>query len=430
MRAATSQQMKDATKKWGHPGTHMLVGLSESPPGQTRGQIGYRPMFALPLRPHAPPANKPWGWEVLNGNFESNGWLGTVLFGQMPNYLGSDLPYLSAANNMPVDPIFLPQPFALGINAGDTHRSWRLRDMGRQLTRPSHAPVTFADLEVADHDAIDPAVSIFMQLARAMQTQQQLAPPPYGGPPLSIDALRFLNDTQTWIDDQMTTNHACFKHLSSLAAKLNGFVKMVVLVQGQPAVNVLGNLEHEFGSRGGGVIRMLRENQDDIDGFYASLATLYPNGLGQLLGKEIEIWVDDVLDRAYDDKDAIKYEWQTFTIGHQWNLKPLKDNPTEDPALETNWTAANQVIPSAQYPVSLQAMNGGTVWSQTGEVYKFIADLTNCDNNKSLLAPGASEDPTSPYYMNNIASWAAGVMHPAPITWGSFQQFNPIILTY
>jgi penicillin amidase len=57
-----------------------------------------------------------------------------------------------------------------------------------------------------------------------------------------------------------------------------------------------------------------------------------------------------------------------------------------------------------------------TIWSQAGETFVQIVDLADVDRSLSLLPPGLSEDPTSPHANDQIPLWAAGKMHPAPLS--------------
>jgi penicillin amidase len=58
---------------------------------------------------------------------------------------------------------------------------------------------------------------------------------------------------------------------------------------------------------------------------------------------------------------------------------------------------------------------GGTIWSQKGNSYTHIVDLAEIDNSRAVLPPGISEDPESPFHLDQVSLWAAGQTRPAPI---------------
>ena len=118
-----------------------------------------------------------------------------------------------------------------------------------------------------------------------------------------------------------------------------------------------------------------------------------------------------------------------FDLNHQWNLHAIRGSSSpSDPTDSSNW------LPGNQTEAGLSAMVGTTVWSQVGEAYKFVADLDDPDKNKSLLAPGVSEDPneTGPNGLSDVnqAAWVSGTMYAAPMTWGTFTEHPFAILSY
>jgi hypothetical protein len=57
-----------------------------------------------------------------------------------------------------------------------------------------------------------------------------------------------------------------------------------------------------------------------------------------------------------------------------------------------------------------------TVWSQIGNSYTQIVDLSDIDNSRTILPPGVSEDPESPFYLSQVDLWLKGTTHPAPLS--------------
>jgi hypothetical protein len=58
----------------------------------------------------------------------------------------------------------------------------------------------------------------------------------------------------------------------------------------------------------------------------------------------------------------------------------------------------------------------GTIWSQKGNSYTQIVDLADIDNSRSVLPPGISEDPKSPFHWDQVPLWVKGTTHAAPLS--------------
>jgi len=62
----------------------------------------------------------------------------------------------------------------------------------------------------------------------------------------------------------------------------------------------------------------------------------------------------------------------------------------------------------------LTCLDQGTIWSQPGNLYSQIVDLSDVDNSRSMMAPGNSED--GQFRTNQVALWVQGTTHPAPLS--------------
>jgi penicillin amidase len=71
---------------------------------------------------------------------------------------------------------------------------------------------------------------------------------------------------------------------------------------------------------------------------------------------------------------------------------------------------ANRIMPD------LVTTSGNTIWSQLGNSYTQVVDLSNIDNSRAFLPPGISEDPRSPHFFDQIELWVAGETRPAPLS--------------
>ena len=77
--------------------------------------------------------------------------------------------------------------------------------------------------------------------------------------------------------------------------------------------------------------------------------------------------------------------------------------PSVDPSLD------------AQSP-RFEVVERGSVWSPKEDGYSQIVDLNDIDNSRAMIAPGISEDPESPFYLNQMDLWAKGELRPAPLS--------------
>lgn len=64
----------------------------------------------------------------------------------------------------------------------------------------------------------------------------------------------------------------------------------------------------------------------------------------------------------------------------------------------------------------LDCKHTNTILSQHGNSYSQNVRFDNIDLSKSLLPPGLSENPSSPYFDNQILIWSSGELHQSPLT--------------
>jgi len=64
----------------------------------------------------------------------------------------------------------------------------------------------------------------------------------------------------------------------------------------------------------------------------------------------------------------------------------------------------------------LECRDQGTIWSQPGNLYTQIVDLSDIDNSRSMIAPGNSEDAASAFRTSGIDLWVRGATHRAPLS--------------
>ncbi|MGC9320964.1 MAG: penicillin acylase family protein [Kosmotogaceae bacterium] len=74
----------------------------------------------------------------------------------------------------------------------------------------------------------------------------------------------------------------------------------------------------------------------------------------------------------------------------------------------------------------LVTTSGNTVWSQLGNSYTQIVDLSNIDNSRAFLV---SEDPRSTHFFDQVELWAAGETRPAPLSHEEVMKYAESIET-
>jgi hypothetical protein len=67
-------------------------------------------------------------------------------------------------------------------------------------------------------------------------------------------------------------------------------------------------------------------------------------------------------------------------------------------------------------PLALFCVDGSTILSQANQSYSQMVDLADVDNSLSILPPGQSEFPTSPYRFSTLKLWQKAKLHPAPLS--------------
>ncbi len=84
---------------------------------------------------------------------------------------------------------------------------------------------------------------------------------------------------------------------------------------------------------------------------------------------------------------------------------------------QANWLGIESLAPEHDLDSPpLVAPIVQSIWSQTGQTYSQVVDFSNLDGSLSVIAPGISEDPSSPHFKDQMDLWAKGDYHPAPLS--------------
>lgn len=289
--------------------------------------------------------------------------LGRIPLDHMPHMLNPDSHVISHANNLPVGSWY---PYDIGIGTGGTghsSRSLRLVELLRGDTR--YSPETFESQ--IHRDDTNPSVAKLFPIAKRLAQEMNIAD---SGVPALLDALK------AW-DLRYRSTQPGYQAALALAGAL------LTPYRQSPLTERIGGGE-------GGIARLAR-----------LLAEQYGNTEATPTDRDVRGYLASWLrqaGKAYQDSSSSR---TTHSMPYQAN------GPMGFPSLDARLDLVSPPLACTQ---------GGTIWSQTGNSYTQIVDLADIDNSRTVLPPGVSEDPASPWHANQMDLWAAGSTHPAPLS--------------
>lgn len=116
--------------------------------------------------------------------------------------------------------------------------------------------------------------------------------------------------------------------------------------------------------------------------------------------EELAVWVNQLLEASAGSLREAVSQVRKVVMVYQTNLEGF-------PSI---YPDANRKVPN------LVTTSGNTIWSQLGNSYTQIVDLSNIDKSRAFLTPGASEDPRSPHFFDQVELWVTGETRPAPLS--------------
>ena len=320
------------------------------------GNIGYWTLAAVPIRKRLPILPHE-GW---TGQDE---WGGLIPFEDMPHLANPVTGFISTANNLPVGAWY---PYHLGIatgGGGDTPRSWRLRELLSDAQGLS--PDGFLGVH---RDAVSPTVRDFVRFALMVVDED-------GAPNSSVAAA--IGVLSSW-DYRLVADSP-----GAVVANSIGEV-LTRILRGTP-------LADRYGGGDAGVAYLLKDIGQTV-----AMSGRVPED------RDIRNWLLTYLQQGYERvaRQVRAGLPNVHRMPYQNNLEGLESLAPEFDIVSPLLTA-----PVVQ-----------TIWSQTGNSYTQIVDLSDVDASKSVLPPGVSEDPASPHFADQVDLWVAGDVHPAPLS--------------
>ncbi len=386
MQAKNLDEYRAALEHWYAPGGNALYADGE-------GHIAYHALFGIPER--ATEVEFP-GWHgriPYDGSSSENDWKGPLSVAARPNVVDPAEGYLLSGNHMVVGSWY---PHYTGLaGAGDTERSLRLRYLlAEKLHQSSDGPAKPWDPPSPDaklspeevlaihRDAGSDVVRILRDALEQLDAAGQLA----GTDARSIKAKQTLEALRVWKNE---------------------------LVMSDPVTPLASYLA--FAS--GGQFRQLQ---------YPGVACTWGGGqpgLSHFL-KDIDRGTHDVTTHAPSREfllDMAAHTWDTHGKAGAPSSWKTGKHPFEV-KYQSNFfcktTAASDTcsLDAAHvFTVPVEVEYIGTILSQPGNSYSQFVNFAALEQSRAVMPPGASEDPASPWFDNQVATWAAGELVTAPL---------------
>jgi penicillin amidase len=238
---------------------------------------------------------------------------------------------------------------------GDTGRSWRLREI--LSSREKFSPADF--LSIVHRDAINPIIRDFVRFAVPVAVEDKAA--------LDEAALRKLG---AW-DGRCVSGASVLQAANAIGATLTRSLRGAGLVR-------------EFGGGNAGVAYLLKSLERDRE---------------LLKRPDVRRWLVSTLEQALKGGGRGRGSPPT-RLAYQNNLE--------------NFGSLNPAVDLPIPPLSCVMVE--TIWSQLGNSYTQLVDLSDVDASLSILPPGISEDPANPHCKDQLELWSRGEAHPAPLS--------------
>ncbi len=372
LRAGNVQEFYRSLAGWRFPTANVVF-------GDRQGSVGFSLVGALALRSPLALAD---GGAAHDGSAEKYDWQAIVPHDLVPHVIDPRRGYVFSGNHRPVGSFY---PIPLGISTGsmgDTLRSWRLREL---LTgKPTLTPPQMAAMQ---SDAVNPArreiVRIGFHLRDVLNRD------------LSPEAMRALDQLEDWYKKGAAADLGVPG--AELAMELNTFFRFIST-----------DLAIVYGGGESGLSYFLKTVGRRLDG--------NPKAEVQPLEQQ---FVDNALAGAWNNARG-KYgpdpkSWnanarRSVTGRRLGYFESLDGFPSLDPAHDLS------------YP-PLRRIDGGTIASRTAQAYSQWVPLDDVDAARSILPIGPSERPDDPMRTVNTRGWAAGELHPAPLSRAAVEKY-------
>jgi len=321
------------------------------------GNIGYYTAAAIPIR-SGKPGLPQIGWT------SDEEWNGYVPFDELPHVLNPSSGFVASANHLPVGDWY---PYSLTIGTGGTGhnpRSMRLYEL-----MDDRNDFTFESFSEIHRDNVSAIARDFLSLADILSERNLL----------SQNSTRLLKTLIDW-DYRLLENSRTADVAETIVQVMHRSLRPNTLT---------ALLASKYGGGHAGNIFLLRSALEEFE-----RTQKLPDE------EELAVWVNQILEASAGSLREPVSQVRKAVMVYQTNLEGL-------PSI---YPDANRIMPD------LVTTSGNTIWSQLGNSYTQIVDLSNIDNSRAFLPPGVSEDPRSPHFFDQVELWVAGETRPAPLS--------------
>jgi len=321
------------------------------------GNTGYYTAAAIPIRSGRPGLPQ-IGW---TGDEE---WIGYVPFDELPHVLNPSSGFVASANHLPVGDWY---PHSLTIGTGGTGHNPRSMRLYELLDDQNE--FTFESFSEIHRDNVSSIARDFLDLAGILLRRNLL----------SQNSSRILNVFSGW-DYRLVENSRAADIAQTLVQTMHRSLRSSELT---------ALLVSKYGGGHAGNIYLLRTVLSEFE-----RTSKLPDE------EEVTFWVDQILETTAANIRESTSQVRPQVMVYQTNLEGF-------PSILPD---ANRIMPS------LTTTSANTIWSQLGNSYTQVVDLSNIDNSRAFLPPGISEDPRSPHFFDQVELWVAGETRPAPLS--------------
>ncbi len=370
MRAGSAAEFHAALADWRFPTANCIFGDRE-------GSIGYSSIGAIPVRS----AGSPRPNQAHDGSTTTNDWLTYVPHGLLPHVIDPERGYLVTANHRTIQSFY---QLTLGTStgsAGDTDRGWRIKQRIAAIL-DDHAGEKVHPEEMLDvqSDSVNATKRAVFTIGYHLRDRLEAD--------LSESAVKALAHMETWFARGARSDMSepgtelanampmFFREMAvPLAGTYGGGVSGLVLAMKTLTARIESEPETPF-------------NDQEIAFVDGALAGAWEACVDRY-GSDSSLW--HALSRRAG---------QATRLGYMESLAGY-------PSLDARW--------DIQRPL-LRVQDGATILAQPGQAYTQYVPMHDPDAALSILPPGPSEDPASPFRFSNISAWAGGRLHPAPLS--------------
>ena len=365
MRAKDADGFARAISTWQFPSLNLVF-------GDKKGDVGYWLLAAIPVRSAL---DTQQGAAAVDGTRSEMDWQGFVPHDLLPHVINPARGWIASANHRAIGSFY---PALLGLSTGSgghTTRSWRLYE--RLGTRERFEPNDVLDIHF---DTVNSARREIVHAGLHLRDVRKRE--------LSPDATEALKRLEGWYA------HGAKSELDQEGAELAGDINTFFRLMSTPLAGTYGGGES-------GLSRFLRDVQARI--------ARDPNAD---LSREEQQFIDQALAGA----------WQSARKSYgddpgRWNARARAAVTARRIGSFDSLDGFGSLDPRSDLTVpALTCVDGGTIKSQAGQSYTQYVPLNDVDSARSLLPPGASELPDSPWRTSSVDLWRKGDLHPAPLS--------------